>query len=309
MSGMKRCFCAWVPYWTIAGPTQARPMKHAPSGGALRLAISSLRTTCSMIPPPPPPTSFGHEKPTQRFARTFLFHSTTNLRSLRFAPSGRFSSRKARTSSRNASSCALSLKSISESSEPRDALVVEVGIAERRPRPLRALQVELDVVLGGVAHCAVELHAVDADPRERVGGVRLRERRRARELARALVRGPRGVVEERRRALHLDVHLGERVLHALVLADRRAELEAVLRVLDGDVERGLGGAEALGRDRDGPAVEQLLERGPGLAGRAEEGALRHPRVLEGERAHALGRVDRREPPGRHAGRARVDDGE
>ena len=51
-------------------------MKHAPSGGALRFAISSFRTTCSMMPPPPPPTSFGHEKPTQRFARTFLFHSS-----------------------------------------------------------------------------------------------------------------------------------------------------------------------------------------------------------------------------------------
>ena len=83
-----------------------------------------------MIPPPPPPTSFGHEKPTQRFSRTFLFHSATNAKSPRFAPSGRFSSRNARTSSRNASSSGLNLKSISQSS--RGARRARSGSRSRR---------------------------------------------------------------------------------------------------------------------------------------------------------------------------------
>ena len=79
---MKRCFCASVPYWMIAGPTHASPMKQMPRGGAFRFAISSLRITCSMIEPPPPPTSFGHEKPTQRFSRTLRFQSARNFGSL-----------------------------------------------------------------------------------------------------------------------------------------------------------------------------------------------------------------------------------
>ncbi len=101
---MKRCFCAGVPYWMIAGPTHARPMKQMPRGGAFRFAISSLRITCCMIEPPPPPTSFGHEKPTQRFSRTLRVHSARNAGSFVFASFGRFSSRNARTSARNASS-------------------------------------------------------------------------------------------------------------------------------------------------------------------------------------------------------------
>ena len=55
-------------------------MKQEPSGGAFRFAISSLRITCSAMLPPPPPTSFGHEKPTQRFARTLRCHSAEKAR-------------------------------------------------------------------------------------------------------------------------------------------------------------------------------------------------------------------------------------
>ena len=57
-------FCSVVPYSMIEGPTQARPMKQAPSGGAFTRAISSFRTTCCEMVPPPPPTSSGHAKPT-----------------------------------------------------------------------------------------------------------------------------------------------------------------------------------------------------------------------------------------------------
>ena len=57
-----------------------------------------------------------------------------------------------------------------------------VGVAEHGPDPFRALEVELHVVLLGVANSAVELHAVDANPGERLGEVRFRERGVAREL-------------------------------------------------------------------------------------------------------------------------------
>ncbi len=75
---MKLCFCSSRAVLDDRGPTHARPMKQVPSGGAFRFAISSFRITCSMIEPPPPPTSFGHEKPTQRFSRTFRVHSARN---------------------------------------------------------------------------------------------------------------------------------------------------------------------------------------------------------------------------------------
>jgi hypothetical protein len=65
-----------------------------------------------MIVPPPPPTSFGHEKPTQRFSRALRLHSAMNAGSFLLTPFGRFSSRNARTSARNASSSGVSWKSI-----------------------------------------------------------------------------------------------------------------------------------------------------------------------------------------------------
>ena len=66
-------------------------------------AISSFRMTCSMMLPPPPPTSLGHEKPTQRFSRTFWNHSPMKS-APRSLAGGRFSRRKPCTWSRKASS-------------------------------------------------------------------------------------------------------------------------------------------------------------------------------------------------------------
>ena len=110
-----------------------------------------------MIEPPPPPTSFGQEKPTQRFSRT-----------LRSTPSGtrrpRLASRQVLVEER-ADLVAEGLfffgelKIHLETSQARDALVVIVRVAEHGPHPLRALQVELDVVFPGVSDAAVELNA------------------------------------------------------------------------------------------------------------------------------------------------------
>jgi hypothetical protein len=49
-------------------------MKQVPSGGALRLTISSLRMACSIRLPPPPPYSAGQSNPTQRLSRTLRNH-------------------------------------------------------------------------------------------------------------------------------------------------------------------------------------------------------------------------------------------
>jgi UDPglucose 6-dehydrogenase len=75
-------------------------------------------------------------------------------------------------------------------------------------------------------------------------------------------------------------HVGEHELHALEVADRLAELLALLGVRDGGVERSLGDADRLRADHRAGVVE-------GLEGRAEAGALladepvgRDPAVVE-----------------------------
>src|SRR5262249_25472707 len=158
-------------------------------------------------------TSFGQLKPTQRFARTFVSQSFMKL-APRARGGGRLSRRNARTSSRNACSSFVSSKSIFvpfsssqrnvlcrsgrlQPAERCDALVVIIGIAVHRPRPLRAFQIQLSIVLRRETDGAMQLHAVDADLRKRIRGIPLRQRRRSGELGRRFVDSPRGVVQER----------------------------------------------------------------------------------------------------------------
>src|SRR5271157_415033 len=218
----------------MAGPTQARPMKQVPRGGALRFAISSLRITCCISVPPPPPTSFGHEKPTQPLTRTLRFQSARNAGSLVFVPAGRLSSRKARTSSRKASSSRVRLKSIGlETSELRDTLIVPVGVAKDRSRPLRALQVELRVVFPRVPDASVQADGIEARPGESLARIRFGHGDLPLRLRRRIVEHPSRVVEQRFERLDIDVDLGEGMLHALEAADRRIELDALFGVADG----------------------------------------------------------------------------
>ena len=281
---MKRRFCSSVPYCMIPGPTQARPMEDVPSGGAPASAISSLSIACSVRLPEPPPYSSGQEKPTQRLSRTFFSHSPMKPRP-RSARGGKFSARNSRISVRNA--CSSGVKSKSITSLPGGgALVVVVGIAERRAHPLGALEIELGVVFRGEADGAVQADAVDADSRECIGRVRLGERRRPRQFVRGIVDRPRRVVRQRFERFDVDEHVGESVLDALVLADGVVELDAVLGVLGGQREDRFRGADSLESDRDRPAVGQEGEVVGGDRKRRQRRG-----TVEGRGSERLGPVD------------------
>src|ERR671919_1273184 len=96
------------------------------------------------------------------------------------------------------------IASPSQVDELRDLLAVVRGVAKRELRRLRALEIEVQVVLPGEADAAVEL---DAGPRHlaiRVRGIGLGHRGRQGRFRHALVHGPRRVVRERLRVLDVD---------------------------------------------------------------------------------------------------------
>ena len=68
------------------------------------------------------------------------------------------------------------------------------------------------------------------------------------------VGAPRRVVGQRARLLDVPEHVGEPVRDRLIGADRAPELLALLCVLDRHVERPLGDADELGRERDRRAL-------------------------------------------------------
>src|SRR6476659_2374957 len=66
----------------------------------------------------------------------------------------------------------------------------------------------------------------------------------------------RGAVAQRAGGLDVGLQVGELVGDRLEARDRAAEGAALLRVVRGDVERGLRDADRLGGDADAPAVER-----------------------------------------------------
>src|SRR6185295_1621361 len=122
------------------------------------------------------------------------------------------------------------------------------GVAERELRALRALEVEVQVVLPGEADAAVELDTRRGHAPEGVGDVGLGHADREWSLRRVLVECPRRVVGDGLAVLHVHQHVGRAVLDALVGADRAAEGLADLRVLDRHVEHLLGPPAHLGAE-------------------------------------------------------------
>ena len=84
-------------------------------------------------------------------------------------------------------------------------------------------------------------------------------------------------------------------------ADRAAELHALLRVRDAEVEAALRAADLLGRERDARAVERALERRAAGALLAEQRRRGHAHVAKRERGEAARLVDRRERASLDAG--------
>src|SRR3954471_9196836 len=112
----------------------------------------------------------------------------------------------------------------------------------------RALVVLVEHVLPREADAAVHLDRALAGGHRRVGAVRLRGGGGDGQLLVLLRDAPRGPVGERAGQLGLDEGVRERVRYRLVDADRTAELDAVPRVLDRELERLLPDPDRLERD-------------------------------------------------------------
>src|SRR5437867_12742488 len=90
------------------------------------------------------------------------------------------------------------------------------------------------------------------------------------------------------------------MLERLERADLAPELLPRLRVLDRHLEGALGAAEAVGRDADGPEIEEALEERPGLSLPAEQRDARHRDVAQRHLPHPARQVDRLLGPHAHA---------
>jgi hypothetical protein len=99
----------------------------------------------------------------------------------------------------------------------------------------------------------------------------------------ALVVQPGRLPDEEARGLDLRGHVRDEEVDALVHRDRLAELDALLRVPDRVVARGLRDAYRARRRAGAGEVERLHRNLEALALRAETVLHRHPHVLEGDR--------------------------
>src|SRR6266511_2840584 len=158
-----------------------------------------------------------------------------------------------------------------------NSLAMERRIPEGEFRSLRALEIEMEVVLPGEADPAVKLDAVGGDAPVGVRDVRLGHADRQRRFGHAFVHRPGGIVGDGLAVLDVHQHVRRLVLDTLVRADRAAEGLTDLRVLDGHVQDLLGSAAHLGTERHRRAVEEAgdpVGAGPARARRYDDGVGR-----------------------------------
>ena len=82
------------------------------------------------------------------------------------------------------------------------------------------------------------------------------------------------------------------MLDALEAPDRLVDLDALLRVAGGELERGFRGADGFGGDGDGSTIEQAFEQRRGAPGLAEDRIRFDAHAVEPQTALSLGDVDR-----------------
>src|SRR3990172_9029712 len=137
----------------------------------------------------------------------------------------------------------------------------------------------LDGLLAHVAASAEDLHGLVGHPAR---GLRAHELDRARERVELLARGPAAgglpphAVEHRLRGHDLGGHVGQHELDRLELDYRPAELLALLRERERQVERARGCAHRPRADHDALLDEPVLRELEPLTGLAEDRALVHP---------------------------------
>ena len=197
--------------------------------------------------------------------------------------------------------------------EGGDPLAVLGGVAEGVLQPLRALEVEVAVVLPRVADAAVVLDHRAGRLARHVAGLGLRDGRGELPVGRLDVEGVGGVGGGVLRHRDAEVDVGQVVLDGLERPDRLAELHAGLVVLHGVGERLAGDAGEVGGGEDGGPVEQLLhdlgERALEPLARRRRRARRRPAatvrssdVVRRDGAWRPGRPGRARPGRRRRGR-------
>ena len=129
--------------------------------------------------------------------------------------------------------------------QAREGAPVVPGIAIGGGGGDRAMVVELERVVAVIGDCAVDLVRDTGQRGHRLAGLGLRHRDLAhRRLARAETR--RGLPRQQAAHRQIAIHPGAVMLHPLEAADRASELHPGLRVVQGQVERGLTDAHQFG---------------------------------------------------------------
>src|SRR2546425_7967447 len=136
----------------------------------------------------------------------------------------------------------------------QDQLAMPVGVAVHGLQRLRALLIEMEVVLPREADPAVDLERLAADAACRLAHVGLRHGCGQSGVGCRRVEGPGRVVDGGVRVLDLEQHLGALVADGLGGADGLAALIAALRIPHAHVEEPARCSHHLARDPPGPAA-------------------------------------------------------
>src|SRR5947208_5918082 len=148
----------------------------------------------------------------------------------------------------------------------RDQLALIRGVAERHLRRLRALEVQMHIVLPRETDATVHLDTVARHLPVSIGHVRLRHRRCKRAVGGVGFDRPGGVVRGGPPAFGQHQHVCQLVRNGLIDADRLAELLARFGVLGRCLEDLLDAADHLGAECGGRPLEGALQRRPPLSG-------------------------------------------
>ena len=147
-----------------------------------------------------------------------------------------------------------------------------------------------DLLVGLVAHVALpalELHGAVGLVPDELGAGDLAHGRLERVVLDAAVDEAGRQVGHRLEAEEVGDHPADLVLDHVEVGERRAELAAVLDVVDGQVDEALGQADRPRPEREPPVVEDLHGDPEAVARLAEEVLRRHPHVVEAQAAQVV----------------------